>query len=56
MIRKKNEIDNILNNNYADFVAICKPFISDPYWLFKIANKNKIKLKIPQQYSKCFEI
>ena len=56
MIRKKNEIENILNNNYADFVTICKPFINDPYWLFKIANKNRVKLKIPQQYSKCFDI
>lgn len=56
MIRKKNEINNILRNNYADFVTICKPFINNPYWLYKIANEENVKLNIPPQYSKCFDI
>ena len=55
MIRKKNEIENILKNNYADFVTVCKPFINDPYWLYKIANQENVKLNIPSQYSKCFD-
>jgi 2,4-dienoyl-CoA reductase-like NADH-dependent reductase (Old Yellow Enzyme family) len=55
MIRKQKEINDILSNNYADFVAICKPFISNPYWLYKIANSNKYKIEIPDQYLRCFE-
>lgn len=55
MIRKKNEINNILRNNYADFVTVCKPFINNPYWLYKIADQENIKLNIPSQYSKCFD-
>lgn len=56
MIRKKKEINNILENNYADFVAVCKPFINNPYWLYKIANEANVKLNIPAQYSKCFDV
>ena len=55
MIRTRKEINNILKNNYADFVAVCKPFINNPYWLYKIANEEGVKLNIPSQYSKCFD-
>ena len=54
MIRTEKEINNIINNNYADFVAVCKPFINDPFWLFKIASKNNKNIDIPKQYSRCF--
>ena len=56
MIRTKKEIDNIISNNYADFVAVSKPFINNPYWLFKIAKNNGINLKIAEQYLRCFQI
>ncbi len=55
MIRGEKEINNIISNNYADFVAVCKPFINDPYWFYKIAKKKKIDLKIAEQYLRCFE-
>jgi len=56
MIRTKKEIDNIISNNYADFVAVSKPFINNPYWLFKIAKDNGINLEIAKQYSRCFQL
>jgi 2,4-dienoyl-CoA reductase-like NADH-dependent reductase (Old Yellow Enzyme family) len=55
MIRTKKEINNMISNNYADFVAVSKPFINNPYWLFKIAKNNGINLEIAKQYSKCFQ-
>ena len=55
MIRTKKEIDRIISNNYADFVAVSKPFINNPYWLFKIAKNNGINLEIAKQYSRCFQ-
>jgi len=55
MIRTKKEIDRIISNDYADFVAISKPFINNPYWLFKIAKNNGINLEIAKQYSRCFQ-
>ncbi|MDA9062785.1 hypothetical protein N9K40_02370 [Candidatus Pelagibacter sp.] len=54
MIRTQKEINNILSNNYADFVTICKPFINDPNWLFQIADFNNKKIEIPHQYLRCF--
>ena len=55
MIRTKKEIYRIISNNYADFVAVSKPFINNPYWLFKIAKNNGINLEIAKQYSRCFQ-
>ena len=55
MIRTKKEINNIMSNNYADFVAVSRPFINNPYWLFKIAKNNGINLEIAKQYSRCFQ-
>ena len=37
------------------FVAVSKPFINNPYWLFKIAKNNGINLEIAKQYSRCFQ-
>ena len=54
MIRSEREINDILLNKYADFVAVCKPFINDPYWLYRIAKKNNSNFIIPNQYSRCF--
>ncbi len=54
MIRTEKEINNIISNNYADFVAVSKPFINDPYWLYKIGNDNKKSLQIDKQYHRCF--
>ena len=55
MIRTQKEINNIISNNYADFVAVCKPFMNNPYWLFKIAERNKKNLLIAPPYSRCFQ-
>ena len=55
MIRTKKEIYSIISNNYADFVAVSKPFINNPYWLFKIAKNKGINLEIAKQYSRCFQ-
>ncbi len=54
MIRTEKEINNIISNKYADFVAVSKPFINDPYWLYKIGNNNKKSLQIDKQYHRCF--
>ena len=54
MIRTKKEINEILKKKYADFISVSKPFINNPYWLYKIAKQDGINLKIPNQYLGCF--
>ena len=44
MIRSEREINDILSNKYADFVAVCKPFINDLIGCI-VLQKNKSHFK-----------
>ena len=49
MITTKNQIDHIIQNGYADIVAVGRKFIQDPRWLYPY-----LKEIIPNQYKRCF--
>jgi 2,4-dienoyl-CoA reductase-like NADH-dependent reductase (Old Yellow Enzyme family) len=49
MITSTNQVNEILKEGSADFVAVARKFIQDPRWLYR--HNNKI---IPFQYQKCF--
>ena len=42
-IRKMSEMEEILENKYADFISMCRPFIREPYFVknFKEGKQNE---------------
>jgi len=55
MINSIKLINKIFLNKDADFVAVSRRFINDPYWLIKESIKHNKKDNIlPKQYLRCF--
>ena len=48
-ITSADQINKIIKEGFADFVAVARKFIQDPRWLYKYNNK-----VIPSQYHRCF--
>ena len=55
MINSVKLINKIFLKKEADFVAVSRRFINDPYWLIKESIKYDKKDNIlPNQYLRCF--
>ena len=54
MIKDINHAEQIIKNKGADLVSFGRKFINSPNWLVKELIKRNKKIKIPNQYKKCF--
>ena len=45
-------IEKGINNKNFDFVAIARPFLKNPRWIYQLAKKYNIKNFIPNQYKR----
>ena len=54
MITSLNQSEKIIEKKSADLVNIGRKFVADPTWLLREFNKKKIKVKLPNQYLRCF--
>lgn len=54
MIKDLKHANKILNEKSADLINFGRKFINSPTWLVKEYKKNKINIKIPSPYERCF--
>ena len=54
MITSYDQASKIIKNRSADLVVVARSFINNPNWLVKNYKKVKQKIKIPNQYKRCF--
>lgn len=52
LITEYDQIEEILNNNRADLVAIGRGLLRDPHFVLNMAYKHKIKIDYPVQYER----
>lgn len=52
LINEYDQIEEILNNNRADLVAIGRGLLRDPHFVLNISYKNKLKIEYPPQYER----
>jgi len=49
MITTIKQVEHIIENGFADIVAVGRKFIQEPRWLYPYLNES-----VPQQYKRCF--
>ena len=49
MLNDLKLIEKGINNKNFDFVAIARPFLKNPRWIFEAANNTKHKKILPRQ-------
>ncbi len=54
MLNKIDLINKGIKNKTFDFVAIGRPFLENPRWVYQILNNKKYKKFIPSQYLRAF--
>ena len=54
MIKNLEHANKIIKNNSADLVSFARKFINSPTWLIKEQMHYKKKIKISNQYKRCF--
>lgn len=55
LITEPNFVEEILNNEKADFVALGRELLRSPYWVLDTALKNDINYEYPEQYKRGFK-
>ena len=50
MLNDLKLIEKGVNNKNFDFVAIARPFLKNPRWIFEAASKTKYSKMLPKQY------
>ena len=54
LIKEYDHIEEILNNDRADLVALGRPLLRDPYFVLNMAHDNNLEIKYPKQYERGF--
>ncbi|MBU3206802.1 NADPH dehydrogenase NamA [Clostridium algidicarnis] len=55
LIEKFDMVEEILQNERADMVALGRELLRNPYWILQEAKKNGIELEFPKQYERSFK-
>lgn len=55
LITQANYAEEVLINERADFVALGRELLRNPYWLLDTALKNNIEYEYPEQYKRGFK-
>ena len=54
LIKEYDHIEEILNHNRADLVALGRPLLRNPYFVLNMAHENNLEIKYPKQYERGF--
>lgn len=54
LITTIEQVEEILNNNSADLVALGRELLRNPYWVLNTARSQKINIDMPEQYKRAF--
>lgn len=54
LITKCEQVEEILNNERADLVALGRELIRNPYWVLQTSRDNNAEFDVPQQYERAF--
>lgn len=55
LIENCDMVEEILQNERADMVALGRELLRNPYWTLQVANKNGIEIEFPKQYERSFK-
>lgn len=55
LIDNVSQVEEILNNERADLVALGRELLRNPYWTLNTAKSNNVTLKYPIQYERAFK-
>lgn len=54
LITKAEQVEEILNNNRADLVALGRELLRNPYFVLKTAKDYRVEIDFPEQYDRAF--
>lgn len=54
LISSLEQVEEILNNNRADLVALGRELLRNPYWVLNYSHQNNTSVEIPEQYKRAF--
>lgn len=54
LITNLEQVEEIINNNRADLVALGRELLRNPYWVLENGWKNKSDISLPVQYKRAF--
>jgi NADPH2 dehydrogenase len=54
LITKCEQVEEILNNNRSDLVALGRELLRNPYWVLQTSRDNNVEFDVPQQYERAF--
>lgn len=56
LIAYPEQVEEILKNNRADFVALGRELLRNPYWVLQAGYDNGIEIDMPLQYKRAFKL
>jgi NADPH2 dehydrogenase len=56
LISNPGHVEEILNNNRADLVALCRELLRNLYWVLNTANDYNADFDVPVQYERAFSM
>jgi NADPH2 dehydrogenase len=54
LITKCEQVEEILNNQRADLVALGRELLRNPYWILQTAKENDVEIDFPEQYERAY--
>ena len=55
LIENSDMVEEILENERADMVALGRELLRNPYWTLQVAKKSGIEIEFPKQYERSFK-